>query len=262
MQQGPQGPFEGQQPPQQWQGQYPPQGQPYQQPPPFMPQPPRSKWYRTNPGIIALLVLFFPVGLYLMWRYSAWSKTVKVIVTGILAVLVLISSISNAASSSSQAAPSVQQTVDQPTQPPDQPTPTTQAVQYPPKTKSDLQGLAAQGDTSVIHEFHGESVGLTGVCPQPKREVTVDGNITGKQLAEDLLAYYYTQNLDNPCGAIVFAYHSKSDSGNGYTAGRVKLDVTDENGQSNIDPNGQNLKYTLTLDIGDYTNSQEYIVSY
>src|SRR5437588_8810085 len=53
-------------------------------------------------------------------------------------------------------------------------TPTPQSIHYPPTTQADLQGLAAKGDASVIHEFHSESVGLTGVCPQPKREVTVD----------------------------------------------------------------------------------------
>ncbi len=47
----------------------------------------------------------------------------------------------------------------------DQATSAPTQVQYPPKTKDDLMGLAAQGDASVIHEFHSESVGLTGVCP-------------------------------------------------------------------------------------------------
>src|SRR5579859_3816141 len=37
--------------------------QQYQQPPMMPPVP--QKWYRTNGGIIALLILFFPAGLYL-----------------------------------------------------------------------------------------------------------------------------------------------------------------------------------------------------
>jgi len=105
-------------------------------------------------------------------------------------------------------------------------------------------------------------VGLTGVCPQPEREVTVDASVTGKQLAEDLLAYFYAQQLDNPCGSVVFAYHNASDSGNGYTAGRILLDVNDASGQANTDPNGQNLSYKLTLDTGDNVSGQEYVVSY
>src|SRR5713226_4181232 len=58
------------------------------------------------------------------------------------------------------------------------PTPTPHVVHYPPTTQADLRGLAAKGDASAIHEFHSESVGLTGACPQPKREVTVDPSVT------------------------------------------------------------------------------------
>lgn len=135
-------------------------------------------------------------------------------------------------------------------------------VHYPPKTLADLHGLAAKGDASAIHPFHSDSVGLTAVCPQPERDVTVDAKLTGQELAQDLLAYFYAQNMDNPCGSVVFADHSQSDMGNGYTAGRIKLDVTDASGQANVDPNGTNLKYTLTLDTGDVATGQEYTVSW
>lgn len=40
------------------------------------------KWYQKKSGVIILLLLFFPVGLYLMWKHSDyWSKTSKVIIT-------------------------------------------------------------------------------------------------------------------------------------------------------------------------------------
>src|SRR5699024_11081857 len=44
-----------------------------------------SNWF-----IVLLLLLFFPVGLYLMWRYSGWNKGPKWIITVIFAVLLLI----------------------------------------------------------------------------------------------------------------------------------------------------------------------------
>lgn len=137
-------------------------------------------------------------------------------------------------------------------------------VSYPPKTKADLMALSAQGDASAIHEFHSESVGLTGVCPQPKRLVTVDPSITGKKLAEDLLAYFYANQLDNPCGSVVFAFHSQAEANgdNGYTAGRVSLNTTDQSGSANTDPNATGLTYGLTLDTGDVATGQEYTVSY
>jgi hypothetical protein len=141
-------------------------------------------------------------------------------------------------------------------------TSTPQSTNYPPTTVAGLHGLSAQGDTSAIHEFHSESVGAVGVCPQPKREVTVEPSVTGQQLAEDLLAYFYAQQLDSPCGSIVFAYHNQGEANDAYTAGRINFDVTDSSGAENLDPNASNLKHTLTLDIGGVSTSQEYVVTY
>lgn len=141
-------------------------------------------------------------------------------------------------------------------------TPDVQSANYPPTTVADLRGLAAKGDANAIHEFHSESVGAAGVCPQPKREVTVAPSLTGQQLAEDLLAYFYGQQLDNSCGSVVFAYHDKGEAGNEYTAGRVLLGVTDSNGGINFNPNASNLKHKLTLDTGEAYKSQESIVTY
>ncbi len=279
LQQGPQGqyPMHGNYPLQQ---QYPQQGYPrqqnyqqYQQPPMMPPIKPPSypafvpqKWYRTNAGIIALLIFFFPAGLYLMWKYSRWPKNAKLIVTGMLAFCVLMAGIANAASpiqQGSQVAVPTQQPIVVSTKAPIPTlTPTPQPIHYPPTTEADLRGLAAKGTVSAILEFHSESVGLTGACPQPKREITVDPSVTGQQLAEDLLAYFYTQQLDSPCGSIVFSYHNQGEANDIYTAGRVRFDVTDSSGASNVDPNASNLKYTLTLDIGGAIAGQEYVVTY
>ena len=79
---------------------------------------------------------------------------------------------------------------------------------------------------------------------------------------KDLLAYFYTQQLNSPCGSIVFAYHTQAEANDIYTAGRINFDVTDSSGASNVDPNASNLKYTLTLDIGGDLTGQEYVVTY
>lgn len=51
-----------------------------------------SKWYQKTGWIIALLILFFPVGLYLMWRYATnWSKAIKWGITVFFAILTFIS---------------------------------------------------------------------------------------------------------------------------------------------------------------------------
>lgn len=44
-------------------------------------------WYQRNFWIIILLIFFFPVGLYLMWKYSPWSGLAKGLVTAIVALV-------------------------------------------------------------------------------------------------------------------------------------------------------------------------------
>lgn len=48
-------------------------------------------WYKRNTGIILMLILFFPVGLYLMWRYATWHMVAKIIVTVGFIVAIIIS---------------------------------------------------------------------------------------------------------------------------------------------------------------------------
>jgi hypothetical protein len=49
-----------------------------------------EKWYQETWAIILFLLIFWPVGLYLMWRHARWSKTAKVVVTIILVFCVLL----------------------------------------------------------------------------------------------------------------------------------------------------------------------------
>ena len=39
------------------------------------------KWYQKPVTVILFLIFFFPVGLYLMWKYDLWSKTTQVVVS-------------------------------------------------------------------------------------------------------------------------------------------------------------------------------------
>jgi hypothetical protein len=35
------------------------------------------KWYETPTGVSVLIILFFPVGLYLMWKNKIWSNSAR-----------------------------------------------------------------------------------------------------------------------------------------------------------------------------------------
>jgi hypothetical protein len=49
-----------------------------------------KKWYQKTPWIIALIIIFFPVGLYLMWKYASWNPKIKWVVSGFFAFIFLI----------------------------------------------------------------------------------------------------------------------------------------------------------------------------
>ena len=44
-------------------------------------------WYERPSYVISFLVLFFPVGLFLMWRNMKWNKIVKTIITIVILTL-------------------------------------------------------------------------------------------------------------------------------------------------------------------------------
>jgi hypothetical protein len=47
------------------------------------------KWYQKPNGVIILLIIFFPVGLYLMWKNELWTKKSRLIVTSVFAVMII-----------------------------------------------------------------------------------------------------------------------------------------------------------------------------
>jgi len=48
-----------------------------------------KKWFENTAVVIFLLLLCFPLGLFLMWQYTKWNKNVKVAVTTAIAVIIL-----------------------------------------------------------------------------------------------------------------------------------------------------------------------------
>ena len=47
------------------------------------------KWHKKPSNIIIALFIFFPVGIYFMWKNQIWTKKVRWVITGGFIVLVL-----------------------------------------------------------------------------------------------------------------------------------------------------------------------------
>lgn len=43
----------------------------------------QKKFYQKTWFIVVMLIFFFPVGLFLMWKFSDWNKIVKIVITGL-----------------------------------------------------------------------------------------------------------------------------------------------------------------------------------
>lgn len=48
-----------------------------------------KKWYQKPTAVVLLLIFFFPVGIYLMWKHDVWSKTTRWIISGVFALAVI-----------------------------------------------------------------------------------------------------------------------------------------------------------------------------
>ena len=43
----------------------------------------KISWYKKTGWIITLLILFWPAGIYLMWKHANWKKSIKMIITAL-----------------------------------------------------------------------------------------------------------------------------------------------------------------------------------
>lgn len=60
----------------------------------------KLKWYQKPTGVIILLIFFFPLGLYLLWKNDIWTKQTRWFITAIIFV-VIVANVGNDKSSNS-----------------------------------------------------------------------------------------------------------------------------------------------------------------
>ena len=50
-----------------------------------------TSWYKQEWFIVLTLIFIFPLGLFVMWRFSKWPSIAKTIITVVISVIVLAS---------------------------------------------------------------------------------------------------------------------------------------------------------------------------
>lgn len=139
---------------------------------------------KRNWFIILLLVIFFPVGLYLMWKHASWGKTAKWVVTGAIALLVAYN-LGSQDTSTNVADTSTNDTTVEETEPVEEDTTAAEEVEKTEpaeeveeevETESSEQEESASEDEEVIEEDEAvETVGIGETLTVDDIEFTING---------------------------------------------------------------------------------------
>jgi len=101
-----------------------------------------KKWYKKSWGIVLLLLLFFPVGTYFMWKYAHWNNKIKWGITGIfIFYTIMYLNISRILSAASRDTVETQTQPTQAVSPTPIPTNEPKAVTPPPTVSYDNNGF-------------------------------------------------------------------------------------------------------------------------
>ena len=124
---------------------------------------------KRNWFIILFLIIFFPVGLYLMWKHASWGNTAKWIVTGVIALLVAYNLGSQDTTTNVADNTSTNETVVEKTEPVEEESTSAEKVEEVEKTEpaeeveteSGEQEESAKEDEEVVEEDEAvETVGI------------------------------------------------------------------------------------------------------
>lgn len=109
----------------------------------------KTPWYKSTGGIIALLVLFFPAGIFLMWKYSNWKMWLKVALS-VVAAIIVISAMSSSGSSSTSSTSSSNSTHETTAKSVSEPTATPKPLTMQDKLYKITDSLQLQRDATKI----------------------------------------------------------------------------------------------------------------
>lgn len=119
-----------------------------------------KKFYQRNWFILLLLVFFFPVGLFLMWKYADWKKAIKIIVTVVVAIMFIYGVVSPPATNTSDT---------------ERAKATTEETQKPVKEDKKIEAL--KGKTCYDSETLLKELGYTGTYTFETNSADFTGDI-------------------------------------------------------------------------------------
>ncbi len=115
-----------------------------------------EKWYKNPIAITALIIFVFPLGVFLMWKYTRWNIGIKLLVTGFFFFIFIVGA-SNDKSKTTQVVPS-------PTPEISIPTPTIPVIDYQIYKKWSIPN-GGEGKVIIIspQNFNASDMALLGL---------------------------------------------------------------------------------------------------
>ena len=229
-----------------------------------------QKWYEKNLAIILFLIFFFPVGIFLMWKYSRWNKVAKIIIS-IFFGLVLIVNLGNGNKTDTTASKveSTAKTEDATKQEENKEVPKKEEpkkegtkITYENflnikmgQSYDEVVALLGEGKESsssevagiktTIYQWNGSGVGNMNITIQ-------NGAVTGKaQMGLQSMDSKITMDLYNQIQNGMTYEQTKAILGEGQIISEVKIMDSDAKIYSYANKNGSNANFTFSNDSMD-----------
>lgn len=114
----------------------------------------KKRWYENTAVIILLIFLFFPAGLFLMWKFSKWNKWVKIAITVLVVLIALFCLLS---SEDNPGTPSAESTTTPSVE-------TTREINKEVKSIMDAIGLSETEASAVLKDLKSVGAGEIKAC--------------------------------------------------------------------------------------------------
>lgn len=227
----------------------------------------KRPWYKKDEYILLLLVVCFPVGLYLMWRYARWNQRAKMLFTAIIAFLVvLVLLIGSCASSSGKKLKSAQISTEGPMELEIGEVREIK-VQVTPK-KFDIKNLTYNVDDPTLANFLLNEEGVPCVVALQPGVVIVSVS-SGKKVSNTLLFTIKEPEIQQPAEPVI--PRDDDDGDNGTVLVKTTSDVNIRSGPGTgydvYESASKGSTFTLLEDLGTgwsriaYGDTDAYISS-
>ena len=175
---------------------------------------PKENWYESTGIIIMFLIIFFPVGLFLMWKYGKWSKVPKIIVSVFWGLIIVanMGNNNNATTSSTKPTTEVKEEVKEEKTPEQTEQEKKDAEEKAAKEKQEADAKAAQKAEAIriaeekeLAEYDSSTITFDNLARNPEQFKYQKVKFTGKivQVIEGNKQTQYRMNINDDYNQVV-----------------------------------------------------------